>query len=379
MFAVGLARGKRGVQGFEVPMPRIEQDDQVLIRVVQVGLDGTDFRLVRYDEQDIAPGREGIVLGHEMLGRAEAAGPAVQGVKPGDPVTLTIRRGCGLCHPCLHNQSDMCLTGLYTERGIHRTDGFLTEYVVEEEQYVVKVPPDLKEYAVLTEPLSIAGKGIEQIKTIQGRLPWACPHPGHGFAQEDWGACKTALIVGAGPLGLLATALFRLAGVSTYVAEVVPEESLKVRLAKKLGAHYIDVRDKAPKEIVDLCCTAGNLDIIFEASGASQLALSLIPFMSRSSIYVMTGIPRGELRAEFDANEILRHIVRYNQVIVGSISSNRRHFEQALEDMGHLIQRFGPILAEVITHRFPLREYEKAFALQDPNQIKVVVEVSPWS
>jgi threonine dehydrogenase-like Zn-dependent dehydrogenase len=374
-----MVRGKPGVDAFDLPKPEISQLDEVLVRVKEAGVDGTDFNMVKHNLQDIVEGRDEIVMGHEMVGVVEAVGGGVKSVAPGDPVVMTVRRGCGICQPCLHNQSDMCMTGLYTERGIHKRDGFFTEFVVDQEQYVVKVPGDLAKLAVFTEPLSIAEKGIEQIRVIQSRLPWACEHPDHTFLSPDWGKCKTALVLGAGPLGILATALLRLADVYTYVADVVAEDSLKVHLVKHMGGNYIDARSKAPKEIVEFCCgPSGNLNIIFEASGAAATAIDLINYMSRSSIYVMTGIPQEGLAMQVDAAQIVRQIVRYNQVVVGSVNSNRSHFEMALKDIPAINSRFGGMLEEMITHRFKLQDYENIFGPTDQKHIKTVIEVEPW-
>jgi threonine dehydrogenase-like Zn-dependent dehydrogenase len=378
MLAVGMVRGQTGVHAFEIPQPEIKQPDEVLIRVKEVGLDGTDFNMVRYGLQDTTEDRNEIVMGHEMVGMVEAAGSKVKSLAPGDVVVMTVRRGCGICQPCLHNQSDMCMTGLYTERGIHKRDGFLTKFVVDQEQYAVKVPGDLAKLAVFIEPLSIAEKSIEQIRIIQSRFPWACAHPEHAFRSKDWGGCKTALVVGGGPLGLLATALLRLSEVYTYVADILPEDSPKIHMVEHMGANYIDARSKTPKEVVELCCTTSNLDIIFEAAGAAATAVELIPYMSRSSIYVMTGIPREEFIINIDAAQLIRQIVRYNQVVVGSVNSNRSHFEMALKDIPEIDSRFSGMLKEMITHRFRLRDYQLAFALSDPKHIKTVIEVEPW-
>jgi len=187
MKAIGMIRGKQGVYSFDLPVPEIDRPDEVLIRVKQAGVDGTDFNMVRFNLQDPPEGRDEIVMGHEMVGVVEKTGKDVKTVVPGDIVVPTVRRGCGICQPCLHNQSDMCMTGLYTERGIHKRDGFFTEYVVDEEQYLLKAPPELAALAVFTEPLSIAEKGIEQLRTIQSRLPWTCNHPEHSFLSPDWG------------------------------------------------------------------------------------------------------------------------------------------------------------------------------------------------
>ncbi|MEE8414097.1 MAG: glucose 1-dehydrogenase [Dehalococcoidales bacterium] len=379
MFAVGMVSGKPGVDDFEILKPEIKEPDEVLVKVKEVGLDGTDFGIVKRAEPDIAEGRDRLVMGHEMVGVVEEVGNGVKSLVPGDAVVMTVRRGCGICHPCLHNQSDMCMTGLFTERGIHKLDGFLTQYVVDREQYMVKIPPDLVKLAVFTEPLSIVEKGIEQIRIIQSRLPWACPHPEHNFQSGEWGGCKTALVVGAGPLGLLATALIRLAKADTFVMDIVSEDTPKAHLVRHMEAHYIDTSAKTPQEILDLCCPlSGELHLILEASGAAETALRLIPYMSRSSIYVMTGIPRGDLNIQLDAAQLVRQIVRYNQVVVGSVNSNRKHFEMALKDMGEVNSRFDGLLNEMITHRFQLNDYQQAFSLSDPRHIKTVIEVEPW-
>jgi threonine dehydrogenase-like Zn-dependent dehydrogenase len=346
MLAVGIVRGKEGAHSFDLPRPEIVNPDDVLVRIKHAGLDGTDFGMVRNSVHDIAEGRDTMAMGHEMVGVVEAVGTEVRDVSPGNTVTMTVRRGCGQCHPCLHNQSDMCMTGLFTERGIHKLDGYLTEFAVDREQYIVKVPPELVELAVFTEPLSIAEKGVEQIRIIQSRLPWTCPHPDHTFASEDWGTCLNALVVGAGPLGLLATALLRLHDVNTYVSDIVPKDDIKAHMVEHLGATYIDASGKPAKQVVEQCDIAGNLNI-----------------------------PREGLLMQVDAAQIVREMVRKNQVIVGSVNSNRTHFEMALRDIGPIDSRFGGILKEMITHRFRLDQYEEAFASPGPRHIKTVIDL----
>lgn len=379
MLAAGIIRGKTGVHHFELPTPRLQEPDEVLVRVKEVGLDGTDFNILRYNLQDIAEGRNEMAMGHEMTGVAVEVGRDVKTLSPGDPVVVTVRRGCGICSPCRHNQSDMCMTGLYTERGIHKRDGFLTRFIVDKEQYIVKVPPKLARLAVFTEPLSIVEKGIDQIRIIQSRFPWTCSHPEHTFLSKEWGSCLTALVIGAGPLGILATALLRLANINTYTTDIIDEDHPRIKLAKTTGTRYIDSRHKTPQEVVKLCCTLGNLDIIFEAAGAAGAAVELINHMSRSSIYVMTGIPHGDLRTEVDAAELVRHLVRYNQVVVGSVNSNRHHFEMALEDIARINSRFDGLLDKMITRRCRLEDYQQAFASGGTAAIKTVIEVEPWS
>jgi threonine dehydrogenase-like Zn-dependent dehydrogenase len=370
-----LVREKAGVHEFEVEEPQIVDEHDVLVRVKRVGLDGTDFQMLRYDKKDIAVNEQGIVLGHEMVGVVEDVGSGVSTLKKGDYVTMTIRRGCGRCRPCGGNQSDMCMTGLYTERGIHKTHGFLTERVVDREKYILKVPKNIVKYAVLTEPLSIAEKATEMVRFIQRRMPWGCAHPDHAPDTPLWGGCKTSLVIGGGSLGFLATCLLRLSGARTYVAEIVEADNIKVQLLKALGAAHVDVRGREPEDVVEYCCRESHLDMILEASGASEFALRLIPHMARSSVYILMGIPPGEYRREIDANRLLRQIVRYNQVVMGSVNSNRRHFEMALADMPRINSTFDDILDGMFTHKFKFSEWAEAFKVSDPNQMKITVEM----
>ncbi|ADJ26192.1 Alcohol dehydrogenase GroES domain protein [Dehalogenimonas lykanthroporepellens BL-DC-9] len=376
MKAIGMIRGESGVTELEIPRPKITAADDVLIKVREVGLDGTDFGILAKNRPDIAPGADYMVLGHEMTGRIEAVGPAVTTLKPGDLVTVTVRRGCGICHPCLENQSDMCMTGLYTERGIHKLDGFLSEYVVDREQYVVKVPDDCTDMAVLSEPISIVEKGIEQIRLIQSRLPWNCVHPEHTFDSPLWGGCKLAMVIGAGPLGLMAAALLRLAGASVVVTDIVNDNHPKARLAGYLEAQYINVRGLTAEQIMEQSLIKGErLDIIFEASGASAMALELVNFMSRSSIYVMTGIPQKEQKVDIDAAAIVRQMVRFNQVIVGSVNSNRHHFESVMKSIPLLKERFPELRNRVLTDRFGFNDYREAFNRRNAESIKTYISL----
>jgi len=113
MKAIGMIRGKTGVHLLDVPRPKIEKTDEVLVRIKEVGIDGTDFNMLKHNLEDIAEEYNQIVMGHEMVGVVEAVGSGVKELAPGDVVVTTVRRGCDICQPCLHNQSDMCMTGLY--------------------------------------------------------------------------------------------------------------------------------------------------------------------------------------------------------------------------------------------------------------------------
>ncbi|RJQ56425.1 MAG: hypothetical protein C4521_00395 [Actinobacteria bacterium] len=372
MKAVAYRKGAGKPEILEIDKPRPRTPRDVLFRVVEAGIDATDRNIVSNDLFDPERGDDFMLLGHEAVGVVEEVGPDVTRVSVGDVVVPTVRRGCGQCSNCLHGESDFCSTGLYTEHGIHGLRGYFTEFVVVDEAYLAKVPPELRHLAVLAEPLSICEKALEQVKVIQSRLLWSCSHPDHGYDKPGWGSCKRAMVIGAGPLGFLATALLRLEGMDTRVAEVLPEDHPRVKLVKELGAHYVNSseldEDMRQREL-------GELDLILDASGAAAPALEMMTELSRNAIFVLTGIPRGSSEFCLDGNMLIRRIVRYNQVIVGSVNSNRRHFEMALADLKRLLEQYGETMNKVITARLPLEELGEAM-VEQPRGIKEVLQIA---
>jgi threonine dehydrogenase-like Zn-dependent dehydrogenase len=143
----------------DIPKPGLTGPGDVLIRVLSVGLDGTDREIIVDNFARYPEGRSEMVIGHELLGVVEEAGPESR-LSRGDIVTALVRRPCGeeACVNCRNGQQDFCQTGNYVERGIKGADGFLCEYVVENAKYVVKVPEECLQYGVFVEPQSIVEK-----------------------------------------------------------------------------------------------------------------------------------------------------------------------------------------------------------------------------
>ena len=171
--------------------------------------------------------------------------------------------------------------------------------------------------------------------------------------------------------------MLRLAGASVIAIDVVPAEHPKARMVDYLGGYYLNAGGLSAKDLMVNPVFAGErLDVIFEASGASAIAGELILYMSRSSIYVMTGIPREDMVLNIDTAQIWRQMVRFNQVLVGSVNSNRHHFESAVTAMPAIVGAYPELVRSVITHRYKLSEFEKAFGDKGPEHIKTVIEVS---
>src|ERR687887_2623236 len=156
----------------DVPKPSVDQIPDgrgVLVRVLRVGVDGTDKEIDAAEYGAAPPGYDFLVIGHEGFGVVEAVGANVTELAPGDYVVATVRRPGSSIYDRIGTY-DMRTDDTYFERGINLRHGFLTEYYVDEPEYIIKVPKGLKKVGVLLEPTTVVEKGIAQAYEIQRRL-----------------------------------------------------------------------------------------------------------------------------------------------------------------------------------------------------------------
>src|SRR6185503_4875613 len=172
MRAVGVIPRKREVAMMSHAEPGISSPLDVKIRTIEVGVCGTDREICSFAYGTPPADSDYLVLGHEALGEVVEVGHGISQFKAGDLVVPTVRRPCphDHCSPCRAERQDFCFTGDFTERGIKMTHGFMTEYFVEEERHLNLVPPELREVAVLVEPLTVAEKALAQVWQVQQRL-----------------------------------------------------------------------------------------------------------------------------------------------------------------------------------------------------------------
>ncbi|HYF62122.1 MAG TPA: alcohol dehydrogenase catalytic domain-containing protein, partial [Herpetosiphonaceae bacterium] len=194
MRAVGMVPRTGTLEIIDVPRPSIQRPDQVLLEMIEVGVCGTDREIAHGEIGEAPPDGQHLIIGHESLARVAEVGSAVSSVSPGDLVVATVRRGCGRCPSCLHGAVDFCTTGDYVEHGIKQLNGFMTEYVVENAEFLVPLPADLRQVGVLLEPLSVGEKAIEQALAILRRLPRPPGRLDRPMDARDWGAGLTALV-----------------------------------------------------------------------------------------------------------------------------------------------------------------------------------------
>jgi glucose 1-dehydrogenase len=365
MKAISLVPGTTNVSLADVAEPMINAADEVKIKIWQVGICGTDREEVNGGRADAPAGKNELIIGHEMFGQVVETGEAVTTVAPGDYAVFTVRRGCNECLACLNNRSDLCYTGKYTERGIKGANGFQAEYVVDKENYLVKVPESIKEIGVLTEPMSVASKAIDEAMTIQGaRLKNIVPG-------ERWLEGKKALIAGIGAIGLMAAFALRLRGAEVIGMDVVDEETLRPQILKQIGGTYVDGRKV---KTTDLDAACGESDFIFEATGIAKLQIELIDALAINGIYVVTGIPAGERPTTVMAGHVIQQMVLKNQIVLGSVNASPAHYQMAVDDLVASLERWPDVIKNVITEKIPFTNFNAALHQHNANEIKVVVD-----
>jgi glucose 1-dehydrogenase len=333
----------------------------VLVRVLRVGVDGTD-REINAAEYGAAPeGYDFLVIGHEGFGRVEAVGPNVSFLRPGDYVVATVRRPGRSLYDAIGLQ-DMTTDDRYFERGINLRHGYLTEHYVEHEDFVVKVPRGLKEVGVLLEPMTVAQKGITQAYEIQRRMKVWRP--------------RRAAVMGAGTLGLLASLVLRLRGLDVTTFGRTARPYLNAELLDAIGARYWNTADGSVTEAAGL---HGPFDLIFEGTGSSAVVFESTLALAKNGVLVLSSITGGNRRLEVPSDRINLEFVLGNKVMVGTVNASRENFETGVADMAQAESEYPGWLARLLTNPVQgLDNFRELFdLLQQPNgAIKIFCEVA---
>jgi glucose 1-dehydrogenase len=364
MKAIAVLPGQPGsVHLADLPMPAVSDIPNgrgVLVKVLRVGVDGTD-REINAAEYGAAPdGYPFLVIGHESFGRVEAVGPNVTFLRPGDFVVATVRRPGRSIYDTIGLQ-DMTTDDQYFERGINLRHGYLTEYYVEDEEFVAKVSKGLKEVGVLLEPMTVAQKGITQAYEIQRRLKVWRP--------------RRAAVMGAGTLGLLASLVLRLRGLDVTTFGRTPRPYLNADLLDAIGARYVDTTETS---ITATAAGTGGYDIVFEGTGSSAVVFESMRAVAKNGVLVLSSITGGGRVLEVPADRINLEFVLGNKVMVGTVNASRENFESGVRDMAHAESEYAGWLKRLLTHPVQgLENYGRLFEhLQNPNgAIKIYCEV----
>jgi threonine dehydrogenase-like Zn-dependent dehydrogenase len=345
MKAVTLEPKKAGSARWEdVPEPDA-RDGSVLVEAVAAGVCGTDAEIVAGKYGWAPPGRDRLVLGHESLGRVVDPGPTGS-LEKGDLVVGIVRRPDPVpCPNCAVGEWDMCRNGRYTERGIKQIDGFMSERWRTEPEFAVKVDPSLGLLGVLLEPATVVAKAWEQVTLVGQRAFWEPQH---------------VLVTGAGPIGLLAALLGRQRGLDVHVLDRVTSGP-KPELVRALGATY---------HSGTIAEVGFEPDVIVECTGVGQVIADSIKHVGAGGVVCLTGIGSGGRTNTLSLADVAAEVVLQNNVVVGSVNANKRHWWKAAQDLARADREW---LSQLVSRRERPADFRRALERQD-HDVKVVLQ-----
>ncbi len=345
----------------EVPEPSLDEipgGRGVLVQVLRVGVDGTDKEINSAEYGDAPDGDGFLITGHEGLGRVVEVGENVPStIRPGTLVVSTVRRPGSSIYDRIGLQ-DMTTDDVYFERGINKRHGYLTEYYVEDAEYVVPLPETLSEVGVLLEPLTVAEKALNQAYEIQRRLKVWRP--------------RRAAVLGSGTIGLLTAMAMRARGLEVTCLSLREPPYLNSDLIEELGATYVSTKDTPVAE-------AGPFDIIVEATGFSPLVFEAAEALGKNGVLVLVSVTGGTRTAEVKADVINQGFVLGNKVMVGSVNASPDDFHRGVDDLIKAQALYPGWLEKLLTTPVKgLGQYGQMLLelTQNKDAIKVYVEVA---
>lgn len=341
----------------DMPDPQMS-DDHVAVKMLRVGLCGTDAEINHGLYGKPPDGEEFLILGHENLGIVVDVGKNVTGWQAGDLVVSTVRRPCGQCANCDAGENDCCISGQYTERGIMRRHGFMAEYYTELPEYLNRLPKEVEPFAVLLEPMSVVEKGIDHAFLLQRRLTAWKP--------------RMAMVLGGGPVGLLGAAALRARGLRTIVVGREPASDLRAQIVTALGAEYVSVEKST---ILDLPQQVGRPDLVLEATGSARVVFDAMEILAPNGVLCLLSVTGGAAVNEEPIERINQLLVLGNQVVFGSVNANPRHFAKGAEDFVTIERNWPGVMSRLLTNPIPWTDYNSWFT-QRGSGIKSTLEIS---
>ena len=316
----------RGVELRDVPRPAIGIND-VLVRVQRTGICGTDLHIESWDPWAARTIKPPLVIGHEFAGEIVEVGANVSDFRPGDLVSGEGHVVCGRCRHCLAGRRHLCphTIGL----GVGR-DGAFAEFVALPMTNIWHHWPGIDpEVAAIFDPFGNA-------------VHTALAFPTLG---ED------VLVSGAGPIGLMATAVARFTGARHVV--VSEPNAYRRALAMRMGASVaVDPRERTLASVFEELGMVEGFDVVMEMSGNAQALRDAIGAMAHGGGIAILGLPTAEI--SLDVNEIVMKMLTLRGIY-------GREMYETWYKMTVMLQS-GLDIKPAITHRFPYTEYAAAFA-----------------
>jgi threonine dehydrogenase-like Zn-dependent dehydrogenase len=352
----------------EIPEPSVGDVPEgrgVKVRVLRVGVDGTD-KEINAAEYGAAPeGDDFLVTGHESFGQVVEVGSEVPStIRPGGFVVASVRRPGSTIYGQIGLQ-DFTTDDVYFERGINLLHGYLTEFYVEDHQYVFPLPASLAEVGVLLEPTTVAEKGINHAFEIQRRLKVWQP--------------RSACVLGSGTVGLLTALVCRLRGLEVTVYSLPARPNRNAELIEQLGGVYLSSQEQT---LAQASAARGPFELMFDATGFSPIVWEAAEVLGKNGVLVLASITGGERRVEINSDRINQGFVLGNKVMVGTVNAAPNDFRTGVDDLIKAEAVYPGWLQQLLTT--PIHGLENHAQMiraltEDHDAIKVYVEVASAS
>ncbi|HKQ49080.1 MAG TPA: L-threonine 3-dehydrogenase [Phycisphaerae bacterium] len=324
------------------PLPQLGPRD-VLIKVRKAGICGTDRGIYEWGPWAQSRIKVGIIIGHEVMGTVVAVGNAVEAIQPGQRVSVEGHIGCGSCFSCKTGNAHVC--DHVRIIGIDR-DGSFAQYLAVPYRNVWPLDPQIPDdVAAIMDPL---GNAVHTVMTagVSG---------------------KSVLITGAGMIGLMAVTVAKAAGVGRLIVADINDRNLA--LAKELGAdHTLKTTQAGWIEEAKKLTRGLGPDVVCEMSGATKAINGGLAALRNCGTMAILGLPKEDVPINFND-----HVIFKGARIIGI--NGRRMFETWYQ-MEDLILSGRVRLDPIITHRIPLKDFERGFKLMQAGEaIKVILNI----
>ncbi len=303
------------VELVNLPMPH-PGPSEVLIRVMASGICGTDIHILRGEYLGDYP----VIPGHEFSGVVEQVGAGVTRFEVGDRVAVEPNIACDNCYNCLHNRQNFCLN--WQAIGVTRPGG-MAQYVLAPEKSVFSIGDLPFEHGAFMEPLSCVLHGVER-------------------AQIE--LADRVVILGAGPIGILLLQTTQLTGAAQVT--VVEKNEARAELARACGAHVCFSRLDDLKD--------DHYDVVIDATGVVPVMERTIDFVRHGGTVLFFGVPPAGQGMQLEAFKIFRK----GLALLSSFTSVRNSYQAVA-----LLQSKQIDVSSVISHRLPLRDFERGVEL----------------
>jgi aldose 1-dehydrogenase [NAD(P)+] len=339
-------------------------EDKVLVRVLENGICGTDREIVngRLIFSKPPEGKDWMILGHEAIGVIERVGSKVDSLEEGEFVMPINRRGCGRCLNCLVGRADHCETGDYLENGIKGLDGFMVEYFQDSPRYLVRVPKNILDIAILAQPLSDLVKSVEEIIHIQKRSIWTC--------NDGTYSCRKALVIGTGPIGILTSILLKTYNFNVFISNRRDPNSIEEYIFKEVKINYYN----SVNGYEDLKRDYGTFDLVFDTTGRAEVIHIILDIIGYNGILALFGFSNiGSIN--FNSGDFER-IVQRSIVIVGLINGQKPHFEKAITLLSSWKNNYPSLFSKLITKEIDVEDEESVMdALKEKKSGEIKIKI----